>query len=391
MNTPKNKFTIQPPQHVGLSDKLWHLKVLYQLGSALSYEYVYTPFDFSRSYHLGIGRRILRLLKHLVLQARKRVFGIPFWQSDGLTTFLGLHHLSSAANQDFRSYKKFIDVDIDAFFLEADIVSADSLQAFLSHHGSDCAAAIYVFRTNGLYRCVSKIEQLVNAPINEVIGSNTLDLSQCYWMQRSFKSVEMPTAKSPLRVAIHCRQGDRTHIQIGKQVISIFANTVTVFDENNPALEAIQLSEHEIASIPGLITAFEQRFGRKNCEFYIISDGYSRTVRALCLNLRLLLSRGLNLFNLLSKINALNLKLQRQQSGANIHVVLGESNHQLFESIHILASSNVVIMSSGGFAYWVHTFLKPRSKISAAFSLSGFFTAREDIFNDVEMLLRQLD
>lgn len=370
----KKQFSIQPPQQVGISDKLWHLYVLYKLGVALSYQYVHIPFNCPRSYRTTLIHRLLGNLSDRIFAISSCRFHRMSYRADRLTQFLGLDSSKLNLNQQLnRNRMSLIRIDLDVYFSQHASFSLEEIRNFIERHQSNRLNSTYLLSTNGLYNAYPALESLIS-PFRDGVNSGNLRLSERYWLRNKRPPIGFPKEDAPLKIAIHLRRGDRTLIRTAQSLISVFADTAQKIrlEEQINSSENLELQNTQLVSI---IDQLNAHLETENCTIFVLTDGTNRTFYCV---LKKLLSGGLRLpireaVAVFKKLYVLSTFLEKDlRLHPNVHLITGESRRTLFQSIHALVIADVVILTSGGFAYWIHTFLKPLGKASVIVKLDDF-------------------
>lgn len=359
-------FTVELPYWLGLGDKLWHLSKLYSLGMALSYTYVHTPFSCPRSTsgsYLGLNLRLIA--KNVHSRSKK---------SDYLGKFLGLEKRDKTIHDTAFNSFLISPVCIDDLLNSNLIDSINDLQQLIEQRYSDKRHQIICLTTRqGIYACEVKLNSLIGGPQAEDAYIEELGIARGYWQAREQKPIKTRFSPGKIKILIHVRNGDTVTFGFKEKLVSVFGSTVRILDKENDIFE-VQRKPVSLKKISHLLEEI-RRCGYDDFSVIFISDGYSRAVEVI---LKSLLKREvklslLNIFRLLGRVFRLEHDLKRclKQYGATY--IIGESKRDLINSIHAIAEANIIVMSTGGFAYSIYRFLNVDSstKIGNIHTLSS--------------------
>jgi hypothetical protein len=350
-------FTVRLPYWVGLSDQLCHLVRLYLIGRALSFTYVHTPLAFPRSYNKSFSEKTVDYIKYIFnkIQRRKKFYG------DGLARFCGLdHHELNISDDQFKGYRK-VQVHLDKYFSETDVCDIASLQAYISSLRSYSEPVIFSLNTAGIYAFNAKIDYLLaSANIKEEFVLEQLKLAENYWKTRQKKPIRIPFATDKIKIAIHIRRGDTACFTLGGKIISVFSETVKIVDNmadiQDPARKPI-----EAEVFYRLLQNIFSQYGEENFSVIVLSDGYERAFKAIsaAINQGIISISHTDLASIKTQISS---EFALFNKHSNVSLIIGESRAKLFKSIHAIVSADILIMSTGGFAYFPHIFFKKASQ-----------------------------
>lgn len=339
----------------GLSDMLVRLCSMYKLGKALSYTYIYTPFICKRSYPLNCLDKAL-----------KKIVGNKIYYA--INKFIGLDRYEiNIFDRRFSNYKT-VEINIENILNEPSISNITILRGIIETNNTT-APIIYSFLTTGnfyKFNTQAKIDNL----LQDVVGIEDFrDLvTKRYWKARERWSVSLPFDETKAKIVVHIRRGDRACINLGKRVICLHGHkTAIVTNGSNMVEQAKDLLETEnfrrpstVSEIMLILQKIFDIYGKNNFSVIILSDGYNRAFKVIKSNI----NKGqLNLSK--SELNQLE-SVERDchkeflifSNAQNIFTIIGESKTNFFKSVHAIASADIVIKSSGGFASVLHKFFK---------------------------------
>lgn len=339
----------------GLSDMLVRLCSMYKLGKALSYNYIHTPFICKRSYPLNYLDKTL-----------KKIVGDKIYYT--LNKFIGLDKCEMNIFERRFFYYKIVEINIEDLLNEPSIYNISSLKNSIENN-NNTVPIIYSFLTTGKFYkfdTQSKIDNL----LQNVVGIEDFRnlVTKNYWKAREKWSVPLPFDETKVKIVVHIRRGDRACINLGKRVICLHGHkTAIVTNGNNMIEQAKDLLETENFSRPSTVSEIMlilqkifDIYGKNNFSAIVLSDGYNRAFKVIKSNIN---NGQLNLSK--SELNQLAI-VERDcykeflifSDDRNMSTIVGESKNNFFRSVHAIASADIVIKSSGGFASVLHKFLK---------------------------------
>jgi hypothetical protein len=362
-------FTVNLPRDVGLSDQLWHLSKLYSLGIALSYTYVHTPFRCPRSYSVGYLETIIIQLKKLL----KTPVDIRKSSADKLIKFIGLDkHDLNISDTQFRKYK-IIEINLDKILGESEIPSASDFKKNIEFSDLSLKSVIYCFVSQGIYKFEAKIDQIISSVKLDDSTIKYLDLPEKYWRAKKLFPVNIPLENSRVNVVIHIRKGDRTQIKLNKKIVSIFGSSVNLVNSNG-AREKPNTELLNTKNSYNIIQKIFSKYGENIFSVVVISDGYQRAFHAIVSAvIRGKIKLKIEELKQLYKIKkTLNREFDIFSSLPNVSLVVGESKKNLFKCIHAIICADILIVTSGGFAYWLHMFFRRSNQLSMIINLNSY-------------------
>ncbi|MEQ8995315.1 MAG: hypothetical protein RID53_02285 [Coleofasciculus sp. B1-GNL1-01] len=361
-------FTVKLPEQVGLSDQLWHLSKLYTLGIALSYTYVHTPFKCPRSYNVGYFETVIEKSKSIL----NKFTSINSSSTDKLIEFIGLDkHELNISDQQFELCN-IVEINIDEILKDDKINSTSDLKKCIEYFGLYSKEKIYSFVTKGIYKFESKIEQIVRSANLDDSTIKKLKLPEKYWKAKEKFSGKFSIDNSKVKITLHIRKGDRTCINLNGKLVSVFASSIKVIDSTDYRDELKQ-SLMDTTKAYNLIQEIFNKYGEEYFSVQVLSDGYQRTFFTIIWAMvRGKIKLNLNDLKQLHKTKkALSKEFNDFLRFSNISLVVGESKQNLFQSIHAIVCADILIITSGGFAYWVHNFFRKSNQPSLIINLNS--------------------
>lgn len=342
--------------NAGLSDMLVRLYSMYKVGKVLSYTYIHTPFICKRSYPLNYIDRIV-----------KKIIGDKIYHP--LSKFIGLEKCDlNIFDKDFLHYN-IVELNIEDILENEHISSISDLKNIIESNEHKTEPTIYSFLTTGnfyKFDTQSKINNLLQDTVSIKDFRNLV--TKRYWQARKRWPISIPFDETKTKILIHVRRGDRACINLGERVICLHgAKVAIVNDVDNIVERAKELLETENFKRPSaaskialILQKIFDSHGESNFSVIIVSDGYDRTFKVIKSNI----DKGhLNLSK--SELNQLAIakKVCRKEflglsEYRNVSTIIGESKINFFKSVHAIASADVVIKTSGGFASVLHKFFK---------------------------------
>lgn len=362
-------FTVNLPKEVGISDQLWHLSKLYSLGIALSYTYVHTPFECPRSYRIGYLEKLIVALKKLInkhTDSKKLL-------ADKLVQFIGLDkHDLNVSDQRFKDYR-IIKINLDEILGANNFVSVSDLKKCIEGLDLSPKYVIYSFVTQGIYKFEAKIDHIVSSANLDDRKIKGLKLSEKYWQLKDNYLVNSPLKKEKIKVVVHIRKGDRTCIDINGKLISIFGSSIKVVKRTDD-IEELNALLGDTAKAYNLIQEIFSRYGKEHFSVIVISDGYQKTFAAIikAIILGKIKLRIDDLKQLYRIKKTLNREFEVFSRLSNVSLIVGESKKNLFQSIHAIVCADILIVTSGGFAYWLHKFFRKSNQLSMIINLNSY-------------------
>ncbi len=340
----------------GLSDMLVRLYSMYKLGKALSYTYIHTPFICKRSYPLNYLERIL-----------KKIVGDRIYCN--LNKFIGLDKCEMNIFERRFSYFNIIETNIEDILNDPSISNLSNLKSIIETNNSLKEPVIYSFSTTGKFYKFDTQSKIDNLLQDIVSIKDFRDLvTKNYWKARQKWSVYLPFDETKAKIVVHIRRGDRACINLGERVICLHGHkTAIVTNSSNMVEQARDLLETENFSRPSTVSEIMlilqkifDIYGKNYFSVIMLSDGYDRAFKVIKSNInkgQLNLSKS-ELNQLPSVERDCHKEFLTFSNNQNIYPIIGESKNNFFQSIHAIASADIVIKSSGGFASVIHKFFK---------------------------------
>lgn len=360
-------FTIKLPEQVGLSDQLWHLSKLYTLGIALSYTYVHTPFKCPRSYNVGYCETVVEKLKNIL----KNSTVIHSSSPDKLIEFIGLDkHELNINDKQFKSFN-IVKINLDKIIEDNPVNSVSEFKKCIESFGLSSKVKIYSFVTQGIYEFESKIDQIVSSANLDDSTIKNLKLPEKYWKAKEKFPGQFPVDNSKVKITLHIRKGDRTCINLNGKLVSVFASSIKLINSKDYKDELKQ-SLVDTTKAYNLIQEIFNKYGEEYFSVQVLSDGYQRTFfTVIWAMIRGKIKLNLNDLKQLHKIKkTLSKEFNVFLRFANVSLIIGESKQNLFKSIHAIVCADILIVTSGGFAYWVHKFFRESNQPSLIINLN---------------------
>lgn len=369
-------FTIKV-SNAGLSDQLTQLSKFYKLGIGLSYIYVHTPFTCKRSSSFTIIEKLVKKVENLV----NKFCGLKIsHDQDKIIHFLGLNKHDLNINDDkFLAYK-IVNVYMWEIFRENDISEISQLKKFVEKSVLSSGRIIYSFIwTREMYQYRDKLNNLLkNANLDDESKLKSLRLSEKYWETRKNWLIDLPFDEKKIKVLVHLRKGDRASINLNNKVIYIFGSTVKLFNsiedlEKGEILKRISKPTDVHESYLVLKQVFA-KYGEDNFSVIVISDGYQRTFEMIT---RAIFKRELKLnIDQLKSIYKIkktsNKEFKIFENNFNISTIIGESEENLFKSIHAIVSADIIIRNTGGFASLLNRLFRKTDQSSIIINLHEY-------------------
>lgn len=336
----------------GLGDQLNQLSYLFAIGKALSYTYVHTPFVCPRSSSVSLYSRLKRRLSHYIHCLNN---------DDRVVKFIGLdRHDLNIDDTYFHGYQT-VDVNLEYVLSGNTNPTISQIKQYIETLVSFRQNVLYSFNwTPQLYDMIPELDHLISnlTESGENIG---FDFAERYWKARASDPVALPFDDNKVTIAIHIRRGDTACIRLNGRLIATLG-TVRFIDSIREAsdqwMEQIDTYEYY-----DCLTALFNRYGEDTFSVVVLSDGYDRTFK--------LIRHKSNLYNLhlssdeLIQLNKLKHNYEKEEmqifkQHLNVSTIIGESERNLFHSIHAIACADIVIYGSRSFAKRMQDFRKPK-------------------------------
>lgn len=347
-------FTVDLPNWLGLGDKLWHLSKLYSLGRSLSYSYIHTPFRCPRS----ASNSYLKL--NLTSIAQPLSLGIG--EADYIGTFLGLDKREKTISDPAFRDIEVVPVNLDYIFENNHFSNLKELSKSIENIDSKSMNCVKLLTTQtGIYSYENSINTLIGGCQAESIYVEELGIAREYWRLRNKEPISTCFRPDKVKILIHIRNGDTTTFKFGNKIISVFGSSAQILASEDDIKEA-KRKPVNFKELVELIENVYQNSSQKP-SIVFISDGYGRAAEVIlkCLIKREIKLGYLDSLKLLKKTFDLNAELKSYLEFYKIVSIIGESQGKLMASIHSIAEADIVIMSTGGFAYSIYRFLNKNS------------------------------
>lgn len=342
--------------NAGLSDMLIRLYSMYKIGKALSYQYVHTPFICKRSYPLNYTDRVL-----------KKIIGDKVYQP--LNRFIGLDKCDmNIFDKNFLHYN-LVDLNIEDI-LENDCISNISeLKNIIEGTNHTKKPTIYSFlTTKNFYKfdTQSKVNNLLH---DTVSIEDFRDLvTKRYWKAREKWSISVPFDETKIKILIHVRRGDRACINLSERVICLHGHKAAIANDIDDivkrARSLLGTENFQRPCAASEITLILQKifdtYGASKFSTIILSDGYETAFKVIKSNVEkgLLNLNKAELDQLVTAEEDCHNEFLSFGKSQNISTIIGESKTNFFKSVHAIASADIIIKTTGGFASVLHKFFK---------------------------------
>lgn len=378
-NKKENFFTVKLVKS-GLGDMLWQLSLLYRISQLSDYTstYIHTPFAYEKRYKLTLFGKIFKKIENAV----NDFLGIDKY-SQKLSKFLGLDKLElNISDKKFANYQ-IIEIPIHKIFQEDKILDIyqlkNSFKKFIESVTPSSKPVIYCLTfTPELYahRRAFQLEELLNGadPEEITLKSLKLKLSESYRKAREDRPVHIPFDAQTVKVVIHLRKGDRMLVNLSKKIIGIFSTNVKVFESKSDLdeWESNNYSNYnDTHKAYALVEKIFSRYGKENFSVIVISDGYERTYQ----NIKHAIFKGKITFSKeeksqIEKLEKIaNTEFDIFSNFSNVSTIIGESENNTFKSIHAIICADIIIKTTGGFAWVLHSLFKSQDRPSTIVKL----------------------
>jgi hypothetical protein len=263
---------------------------------------------------------------------------------------------------------RIIDLDLKQL-LTASQADLKTLGIAIENQHSGDDAVIYRFSwTSGTYDLIPALDSIAPAAVDIVTPDDCFDLARKYWERREASPMRDPFGAAEYRLALHIRQGDSLDIQIAGKCVSLMGGVM----ESTAAVDEILAVDPNrkpipVASYSGLLNEILRMLGSQRISICVLSDGFDRTYSVLLHALE----KGNPALAGVSRgdISAAVARSQREFRQAfsrceNVSFIIGETMPKLHQSIHAMASADLVVWGHGGFAHFAHTLLRQRERPS---------------------------
>ncbi|OUL33343.1 hypothetical protein BV372_16760 [Nostoc sp. T09] len=362
----------------GLADMLWQLSLLYRIGQLFDYTYVHTLISHDKRHRLSLFGKITKKLENVIAKFLK----IDRY-SYKISNFMGLDTIGPNINdKNFIDYK-VIEIPIDKIYQESEISDIAQLKKrlkkFIDEITPSSKKVIYRLAfTPELYKSLRayQLDELLKSADPEAIQLKPLKLklSEGYRKARENRPINIPFDAQKVKIVVHLRKGDRVRLNINKKILGVFSTRVKVFENTSDLNEwesTNYSSSNDTYSAYNLIQRIFDKYGKENFSVIVISDGYERTFQ----NIRHAMSKGeielsQNEKNKLDEIEKIaNKEFDIFAKYSNIFTMIGESEQNTFPSIHAVISADIVIKTTGGFAWVLHSLFKNQNRPSTIIQL----------------------
>lgn len=377
------RFAIQTLACSGVGDQLGtQFSTLYQLGIALGYTYAHLiPFQFYRSYRLSALEKAIRVIAQTKISSGLRTH-LQFYSRD-LGNFLGVNNLNYLVPNTSKDYVDIFDIDLGQIIQNFEIRNLADLKFAIedktSHINSDQITLLFNWNL-GMHQYLSKFHLFLEEASHVSQSDVNFFFSQHYWKARKSWKVSLPfdTSNNKIKIVLHVRLGDSTTVEIGERRFFIHGDRVFTNLSDLMSVLSIDPNRSPIQDQFEYSNFLDQLFleyGENNFCCVVLSDGYEATFKAIRE------AHQIGQINLtkqeLKQLPIIKQKLNKQlykqfNKYKNINIIIGESNQKLYQSIHALASCDVVIFGTGGFAFYMHHLFKEPDKESLLINIRDY-------------------
>lgn len=411
-------FTVKTIDFSGLTDQLaTQFSRLYCLGYACQYEYVYTPFSFPRSHGYTFNEKLIMKINKLLFFALPWLYHLQFFRKS-MTKFFSLLYLFlhkidfSKKNRDeeiinFIGFSNFENQISDNKFNNYELLSIDLHEILESNKITDIcqlkdildgisssSSLIYEFVwTEKMHSFLPTLDYLLNKIGLESLEFSNRKLSENYWkVSKENLSYLASFNNEKINLVAHLRLGDSVAIHLANKTLYVIGDCVFSTDiesdiqsmkeifDIDPTRKAINLHQYEI-----ILNKIFQTLGRENTFCSILSDGYEITFDVIISSLtkgKLKLSTT-ELQELKHIEKVLNDDLNSFISKYSDTSIVGESFDNFLKSIHTLASAELVIWGTGGFAFNTHKLFKKHNHFSSIIHVTKH---KYEVFKEISAL-----
>lgn len=362
----------------GLADMLWQLSVVYRIAELLNYTYVHTPISYDKRYRLNFWGKTIKKIDN----ALNKLIKIDRFSYE-TSKFLGLDKLKYNINdRRFVDYK-IIDISISDIYDENKILDIAQLKKYVENFINEVTPpskqVIYCLTfTPELYKGLraSRLNELLNSGDTDEITLKPLKLklSETYRKARENRPINIPFDAAKVKIVVHLRKGDRMLVNLHKKVIGVFSTKVKVLEsitELNEWENRNYSNSDETYKAYDILQKIFGRYGKDNFSVIVISDGYERTFQ----NIRHAISKGEITLSQEEKCQlnkaekTANQEFEIFSQHSNVSNIIGESEKNTFPSIHAIVSADIVIKTTGGFAWVLHSLFKSPARPSTIIQL----------------------
>jgi hypothetical protein len=388
MNTEqKMYFSIKTIQSSGLGDQLGtQFARLYSIGKVLGMEYIYTTITFPRSvkpiwyeYSQVIIFKIRFFLLYffgqnlfssainaLLLKFEKYLNNKLSKHKDNLSSFLGLKNISQLK---LAQKSAFYDIYLDELFEIKKIKTLVDLQSYFQLIKSkDDNVVFNLCWTANMWKLIPQIDNLLKE-------SEGYELEKQQIFSNVFNLNHPKNEQNKINIAFHIRCGDSTTVHLNDMDLIVYDKYLYSSEKEMMEIFSIDKDRHSVLPEEYLVVYKEilNNLDKDKIRITLISDGFDLTYR--------------NIFrNLLKRKNKIKLSIQnrrlllKKSRKRNLvfkqfdesNLILGESQHNLENSILALANADVVIWGCGGFACNTNNLFKKKNKKSLLFNVKSF-------------------
>jgi len=318
----------------GLTDQLIIFKICHKLGVSLGYEYVHTPFSFTRS-------------------------------SDKIDSFIGINdYFTFKVGDPCLKNCEFVEINLTVLFQKHNFIALSELQGFIKQKVLNISSSsdkkiivrfmqTYKIKKGLLFRIYSKFLRLENQPVRQSQLSNWLnsqvpdqfDFRSIYFQARKKCPRKPRFTDGKIKLLVHIRQGDTAVIETPWQTF------VPVWKQNQ-FIEFCDIGHvgdkyihvHDYFSF---LNQFLTYFEKSTFSVIVSSDGYKRGFEKIYKNR--------HRFNFTSKqLNELKQaeSLYDQEKFAlfkkldNCLCLVGETDENLFDLIHSSLIADIIVIGT---------------------------------------------
>jgi hypothetical protein len=368
LETFNQYFTVQLGGGSGLGAQLLQFEFLYLLGRLLSYQYLHQNFTCPRS-------------------------------SLKLYSFLGLENFDEKLSKFTSPEEGSVQVDIDDhIILGCQQENAKSIQNYFNNLHKPNQTVILKFISWNHCKLLKKI--VYKQFKTKSLFQSEVNLPLKYWNQRTITPVNSYFNQNKIKIAVHIRKGDTAVVKINQDLISCWQLKVQPNLSHLISVERINSindawAKHiDTSDYYNIVKALFEHFGEDTFSVVLISDGYEKSfARIREAGQRLGLSlEDINKAEVLCK-SEFNIFLKH----SSVRCIIGEEESKLFESIHAVICSDIVIYGHGSFVPSITKYLRSENDRPIMFSLINSTESKQLIlrlkdrfkstfFNSVKMI-----
>jgi hypothetical protein len=378
----------------GIADKVsYQLHILYRLGAACGFHYIHTPLTFPRSWHshahslrttkywierklfLDLGMRIpgYRLIDRALSKSISLLDYAINDSGNKLNRFLGFDKIVPRITDACFSNLHTVNIPVEDILINADVKTLDDLRAAINRCCPITPSKMYRFAVEQMtYPDLEKIKNLLVKAGVDIKSYDFLGIRDNYWRARQDWPLNLPFAPEKIKLVIHYRLGDSTVLPLGGRSLYIHGRTVVDRERFEEIWKCDPGRNTSSVKYERIMFRLFNEFGRKSFSFIFISDGYTRMLESIMFALR---RKELNLtlteLRIIRDVEQLGDQSLRDLAvKLNAYPIIGESNETLCKCIHAIASADVLVYASGGFASGVHSLFN-QNRSSMRISVEG--------------------